>query len=525
MERITYRKTLDVHKNGIQFMLQGFETADKLSRVIEISLMASGDAIDFPLERMIALMYVTTPSAESPSINSCTIKDNKVVYEVLPITEEGITTMQLKLIESFPNGATSVLASPKFVVEVTKSNADDEEAEQTTTFTALEDAVAKAKVVYDERFLRMELASDCMFYAYYADGSVYETDILKKLFHVGSPILAESFAKGGTGVRSGEDTDNAKYYSTISKSESLNAQNLMESSKEILEEVQLHGVYTAFSVDFETGKLEYVSPSFKFKVNEETGKLEAEGQTYTFDAEVSRVVSDWLKSNGVALDELGKVAVDHEERITENRVDIDLLKGRVTPIEAGGTGATTKEEALINLGVTEYQKPWNVEGHLAYISPSEYYFCRTSNHGTTHPEEYEGTYVEKVSEEIYMKNSGQIYLDIGLSTNNEAYFKLDTCEIRVNGEAVKHYSHSDFEGERTAEITDKILLNVNKGDVITGYLRSYVIEADNSRGGHALGINGIIANAETPYIYTKLFEGSEEITVSEILNALTGGAE
>ena len=91
MERILYRKTLDVHKNGVQFLLQGFETGDKLSRTIEISLMASGDAIDFPLEHVVAMMYVTTPSASQPSINECVIKDNKVIYDVLPIKEEGIT--------------------------------------------------------------------------------------------------------------------------------------------------------------------------------------------------------------------------------------------------------------------------------------------------------------------------------------------------------------------------------------------------------------------------------------------------
>ena len=182
MERIIYRKTLDVHKNGVQFMLRGFETADKLSRVIEVSLMASGDAIDFPLENIIAMMYVSTPNSKEPSINECTIKDNKVVYEALPITEEGITTMQLKLIESSTDGATSVLASPKFSVEVIKSDADDESVTQTTTFTALEDAMAKAKAVYDARFLRMELTNDCIFKAYYADGTVYETDILKQLF-------------------------------------------------------------------------------------------------------------------------------------------------------------------------------------------------------------------------------------------------------------------------------------------------------------------------------------------------------
>ena len=130
MERITYRKTLDVHKNGIQFLLQGFQTADKLSRVIEISLMASGDAIDFPLDRLVAVMYVTSPGAKEPSINECTIVDNNVVYEVLPITTEGITKMQLKLIEADVEGAKSVLASPEFALEINKSIVDDEEAEE-----------------------------------------------------------------------------------------------------------------------------------------------------------------------------------------------------------------------------------------------------------------------------------------------------------------------------------------------------------------------------------------------------------
>ncbi len=369
MEQITYRKTLDVHKNGVQFLLQGFETADKLSRVIEISLMASGDAIDFPLERIVAMMYVTTPSATEPSINECTIKDNKVVYDVLPIVEEGITTMQLKLIETSPDGATSVLAAPKFAVEVTKSDADDGSVEQTTTFTALEDAMAKAKTVYDERFLRMELTSDCTFKAYYADGTVYETDILKKLFHNGNVLLSESFAHGGTGVRADEDIDNSMYYSNVSKSESLNAKAIMENSEEILEEVKLHGVYTAFSVDFETGEFEYVSPSFKFRLNIETGELETDGQTYTFDDEVARVITDWLAANGVILSDLQKISDDHSERIEKlednvqtNTDDIDVLKKRVTPIKYGGTGADNVDGAKENLGI------YNSSSYFAFIA-------------------------------------------------------------------------------------------------------------------------------------------------------------
>ena len=348
MELIKYRKTLDVHKNGVQFMLQGFQTADNMSRVIEISLMASGDAIDFPLERIVAMMYVTTPGAEESSINSCTIKDNKVIYDVLPIVEEGITKMQLKIIEASPDGAKRVLCAPEFAVEVTKSGADDESVEQTTTFTALEDAVAKAKTVYDERFLRMKLTSDCIFKAYYADGTTYETDLLKKLFHEGNSVLAESFAKGGTGVRAKEDIDNSMYYSNVSKSEALNAKDIMENSEEILEEVRLHGVYTAFKVDFETGDVEYVSPSFNFKVNIETGELETEGQSYTFDDEIGRVVSDWLKANNIVLADLQKISDTHSKDIAELKEETNKAR----PIEKGGTGAITKEEARANLGIT-----------------------------------------------------------------------------------------------------------------------------------------------------------------------------
>lgn len=348
MELIKYRKTLDVHKNGIQFMLQGFETADKLSRVIEISLMASGDAIDFPLDDVEALMYVTTPNATKPSINKCTIKDNKVVYDVLPIVEEGITKMQLKIISASTEGAKSVIASPKFSVEVTKSDADDESAMQTTTFTSLEDATAKAKSVYDKRFLRMELTNDCVFKAYYADGTVYETDLLKKLFYNGNVELSESYAHGGTGVRAGEDTDNSKYYSTLAHSEALTARDMVEDGKEILEETKLHGVYTAFSVDFTTGEVEYVSPSFAFKINAESGELDAIGQSYAFNDEVGRVVDEWLLDNS-KIDGLIRDISKHNEDISAINEDIYEINNRTLDIEHGGTGASTSEEARANL--------------------------------------------------------------------------------------------------------------------------------------------------------------------------------
>lgn len=294
MEMIIYRKTLDLHKSGVQFTLQGFQTADKMARRLEISLMASGDTIDIPLEQVEAIMYVTTPNAAEPSINECTIKDNTIVCDVLPIVEEGITEVQIKLIETGLEGASGVLATPKFAIEVSESNTNEEGAIQSPTYTALENAIAKANGVYDARLIRIELDSDCMFRAIFADGTVYESDVLKKTVLEGEALLSQSFARGGTGLRVGEDTDNSLYYSQLSKNASTEANRISGEAAKLLQEVTKHGVYTAFSVNFKNGELEYVSPMYKFDIDEETGDLVAIGETYSFEETVDFLTNQYI---------------------------------------------------------------------------------------------------------------------------------------------------------------------------------------------------------------------------------------
>ena len=298
MERITYRKTLDVHKTGVQFTLQGFETADKMARTIEINLMANGDTIDLPTEKMVAIMYVTTP-AKITSINECTIKDNTIVCDVLPIVEAGITEMQLKLVVTSPLGATSVLATPKFAVEVSESGMDESGVTQSTTFTALENALAQAKGVYDSRITRIVLSEDCIFTVHYADGSTYTSDALKDLVVIGESVMSKSFARGGTGVRDGEDSDNSMYYSNVSKSAALNSNQASDRAEALLTEVKKHGVYTAFSTNFESGELEYESPMYTFEIDETTGELLVNGISYSIDNNIKELVRQVLEEQNL----------------------------------------------------------------------------------------------------------------------------------------------------------------------------------------------------------------------------------
>ena len=298
MERITYRKTLDVHKTGVQFTLQGFETADKMARTIEINLMANGDTVDLPTENLIATMYVKTPSA-LVSVNECFIRENTIVCDVLPIVEPGITEMQLKLIETSPVGATSVLATPKFAVEVSESGTNEDGATQTTTFTALENALAQAKGVYDSRVTRIVLSPECVFTVHYADGTIYTSDALKDLTIVGESIMSKSYARGGTGVRDGEDTDNSMYYSNVSKSAALNSNQASDRAEDLLAEVKKHGVYTAFATNFASGELEYESPMYTFEIDANTGELMVNGISYSIDNNIKELVRQVLEEENV----------------------------------------------------------------------------------------------------------------------------------------------------------------------------------------------------------------------------------
>lgn len=380
MEKITYRKTLDVHKNGIQFLLQGFENADNLSRVVEISLMQSGDAIDFPEEKVSAWMYVTVPGEKEPDIQECKIEGNKIVYEVPKISAPGIATMQIKLIEYDIDGASSVLASPKFAVEVSESGMGDDGEELKEKFTDIEKLIAEAKRAYDERIVRIDLDENGIFRAYYANDSiVYESDALRNIY---------------------SDEANALYYKQLAEAFAEKAKESAERSEEVLDEVVKHGVYTLFSVDFETGNLQYVSPKYSFDINEKTGELEAKGEVYTFEGNIQDIVDEWLESKGKDID-------DYQEKTDTNTTDITALKSTstshsksISELKTTTAGHTTKistlEGKVSTLEVSASQ--WDVNGNIGTILDGENGEIEISKQG------------EPASFEFLAINDGKIYL-------------------------------------------------------------------------------------------------------------------
>lgn len=377
MERINYRITLDTQKTGVQGMLQGFQTGDKLSRRISINLAAGGDTIEIPVDAT-ACIYVTAPNATETGIHACRIEGNTIIYDVLPITEAGIAMMQVKVFESSVDGAEAILFAPSFAVEVSASSTGDEGAESTVQFTALEQAIAKASAVYNARVQSIEVDADCTFRVIYADGTVYESSALSEAIYNGNALVAESFAHGGTGIRAGEDTDNAKYYSNVSRSANEGARLHAEEAEANAEESRLNTSFTSFSVDFDSGELVYMSANYTFDINKETGELNAISDgSYDPEAIVGSAVQEFIDTKSAEMDEnINEMnrkiddtnndveALEKKQEATETDLDslegvveaFDTLLNQIAPggivdILHGGTGATTKEQALINLGI------------------------------------------------------------------------------------------------------------------------------------------------------------------------------
>lgn len=187
MEKVTYRITLDTLKSGVQKVLQGFQKGDNYARKIEVTLVSGSTLFTLP-SNVTAAMYLLKEGQTSPSINACEIVGNKIMYDVAQadIDTEGIVKVQLKVIETMPNGASKVLVSPQFEMCVWESITDDSEGTQNPTFTALEQALAEAKNAKDKTIKSVYVDDgetdperQYLFVVEYYDGSEYTSTVLQ----------------------------------------------------------------------------------------------------------------------------------------------------------------------------------------------------------------------------------------------------------------------------------------------------------------------------------------------------------
>lgn len=235
VQNLIYRFTLDTFKNGVQRILQGFQTGESVSRKMIISLVSGSESYELPLANITATMYVKRPSQESPSINACAIdsENNAILYDILneDIAEAGIVEMQLKIIDSISG---KVLISPKFGMEVWESNVDDSDAEESPTYTALEEALAQATAMKDSAIADLYIDDDTnIFTVVFGDGTTYTStviaDAIQKIANVEAYSLkAEGYAIGeqnGVPVASTSPyyQNNAKYYAENAGTSATNA--------------------------------------------------------------------------------------------------------------------------------------------------------------------------------------------------------------------------------------------------------------------------------------------------------------
>jgi len=86
----------------------------------------------------------------------------------------------------------------------------------------------------------------------------------------GSATLSKSWARGGTGTRSGEDSDNSRYYSLQSQTEADRAKVQADRA-----EMYAGFVMPEFWINFVSGKMEYTdTDQMQWIINMATGNME-----------------------------------------------------------------------------------------------------------------------------------------------------------------------------------------------------------------------------------------------------------
>jgi len=265
MGPITYRIQLDATKDGVQKILRGFFTGDVMSRRIAISILNGSVPLTMG-ENTAAIMYVAKPNGVT-NYNACTIEGNTIYYDVLQadVDANGITEMQVKVMDG-----ERVLYAPFFAVEVQTEKNSDTEAVATPTFTALEEALAKAEVVYNTRLESIDIAEDLTFTATYADGSSYVSEAIKEA--IGDAVLTVNESVKRLGEIEKHETERVNAENKRAEAEKQRAEEftiMKDDVQEVLDEAEELLLKGGISED---KAQEMIDEAVKNKVDKEDGK-------------------------------------------------------------------------------------------------------------------------------------------------------------------------------------------------------------------------------------------------------------
>lgn len=173
MDKIVYRFSLDCQRSGAQRFIEGLVQGEVSNRQLVISLTQNGESVTLADNNLVAVMNCHEVS------HPCEIKDNKVIYDFQPsdyaIAGESIYQLMIMTAES----PRRVLFTPSFYVNVADADGDlvgsDEE------YSALQEAIRKAEVVYETRLIGITYEDDGSLIFRFADGREMPIDTLKEV--------------------------------------------------------------------------------------------------------------------------------------------------------------------------------------------------------------------------------------------------------------------------------------------------------------------------------------------------------
>ena len=143
MEKQSYRKSLDLQKNGVQWSVD-IKKNDVNSRKIVISLTDGGKTFNLD-ENMIVTVYAKKPD-ENIIYSNCSIESGLVIFEPTKqcISAEGTVNCELRIYSANSSGS-QLLTSPRFSIEVYGVLSNEEYLVSTNEYSALTESTLKAQ--------------------------------------------------------------------------------------------------------------------------------------------------------------------------------------------------------------------------------------------------------------------------------------------------------------------------------------------------------------------------------------------